>query len=65
MERHRTDPLSLLFGAVFAAVGLAALLGWSPVLPVRLHWLGPVAVVVVGLWLLAAARSRPDRAPSD
>lgn len=62
MERHRTDPLSLLFGALFAAVGLAVLLGWSPVLPVGLHWLGPTAVVLVGLWLLAAARGRSERA---
>lgn len=61
MERHRIDPLSLLFGAFFTVTGLAFILGWTPTLPVRLHWLGPVAVVAVGLWLLSAARARPDR----
>lgn len=52
MERHPLDPLSLLFGAAFTALGVALLLPavrladlWQPAL-----W--PLLLVLLGAWLL-------------
>jgi len=58
MERHRTDMLSLVFGLLFAAVGLL-LIGGRPAaiggLPMA--WIGPAVAIGLGLLLLYAART--------
>ena len=59
MNRHPLDAVSLLFGAVFTAIGLVTLAG--PGVPLR--WFDPRAVlplvaVLAGLWLLASTRRR-------
>ena len=65
MNRHRFDPASFMFGALFLVVGLTFLTGGRTDLghPVRL-W--PVTIVVVGLSLAIWAVSRairPEPAP--
>jgi hypothetical protein len=59
VKRHRFDPLSFLFGALFLAVGLMFLLSgeFPEIRPSRI-W--PAAMIAVGLtlgsWALATAR---------
>jgi hypothetical protein len=57
MDRHRIDPLSLVFGLVFAAAGLL-LLGGGPALVDHLPmaWVGPLVAIGLGIILVLAAR---------
>jgi hypothetical protein len=63
MGRHRFDPISMIFGVLFAVIGGAFLFGNIDVatLPPALSW--PVPLVVLGLVIisLALSGSRPDR----
>jgi hypothetical protein len=61
MERHRLDGLSLVFGLLFAAAGLA-LLGGGPSLVDRLPmaWVGPIAAIGLGVILVVGARPERD-----
>lgn len=59
MNRHDFDGLSLLFGAVFAIVGVMALA--SPQAPfawIDVRWVPPLVAVAAGLWLLSTTRRR-------
>lgn len=58
MERHTTDFLALIFGALFAAVGLAVLAGWTPETLLRFELLIPVVAIAAGLGLVLSARRR-------
>ena len=51
MRRHRFDPFSLLFGAGFAGVGLAYLLGSTIADTRRVVW--PIVALVVGGTIVA------------
>ncbi len=53
MKRHRFDPFSLLFGALFVAVGLSFLLG-STIVQAR-HSLWPLLAIAVGCTFVAWA----------
>src|SRR5437764_15174354 len=63
MRRHRLDPISMIFGVLFAVIGGAFLFGNIDVatLPPALSW--PVPLVVLGLAIisLALSGSRPER----
>lgn len=62
MSRHPADPVSLVFGMLFAAIGLVLLSGGDRAL--SLAWVGPLTAVALGALLILAARSaRP--APDD
>ena len=77
MRRHRFDPFSFLFGAVFVTVGATFLFGASGSGNVRAVHVWPAVIVVVGAALALWAISRvlrpepvlaggPDRlAPAD
>lgn len=71
MHRHPFDLVSLLFGAVFAFLGAAALLTDVRLLRMLtvfdLRWLGPLVVLALGLWLLLSAglSGRGGRARED
>lgn len=66
MPRHPADFLSLIFGLLFAAVGLVLLSGGGSA--VSMAWVGPLVAVGLGALLLLAARSRhriPDEQPPE
>ena len=62
MRRHGFDPISLVFGAIFAGLGLAFLFGNFTIgshFPQAWAW--PIPLVIVGalIVLLAVRRGRP------
>jgi hypothetical protein len=63
MRTHRFEPVSLIFGLVFAGIGLVVLQGddlWS----INWSWFWPVALTVAGLTIALSARpKRNDDAP--
>lgn len=66
MLRHPADLLSLVFGLLFAAIGLVLLSGGGSA--VSMTWVGPLVAVGLGALLLLAARSRhqiPDEQPPE
>jgi hypothetical protein len=66
MTRHPADLVSLTFGMLFAAIGVVLLLGQLD--RIRLDWIIPTGIVVLGVLLIVLARSigrRPDDEPSE
>jgi hypothetical protein len=65
MTRHRFDPLSFIFGLLFAGVAAAALIGVEVVALRDLAWIAPSLLVIAGAALLfsSAGRSRSDEVP--
>jgi hypothetical protein len=59
VDRHGFDAISLLFGALFAIVGLVLIAG-AGVQLVTGSWLAPAAAITIGIVLLIAA-PRPAR----
>ena len=63
MKRHEFDPLSFVFGALLAAVGLAVLLGGGHAANLHLRWVWPVLLLGLGVIMLVAASKRSVRPP--
>lgn len=70
MRRHAFDPVSFTFGVLFLAVAAAGLTGPWALRDLDLAWLGPVALVLLGVVVLltalsprSAPRPHPDPAP--
>jgi hypothetical protein len=61
MKRHRFDPFSFLFGALFLTVGCSFLFGNTGATAVHPFRSWPAAVVVMGLVLVAWAVARAVR----
>lgn len=61
MKRHDLDLLSLIAGAVFAAVALTHLVGAATGESLDLGWLAPVVLVGLGVAGLAGALHRGRR----
>jgi len=60
VRRHDIDPISLVFGLMFAAAGalfMSANLDFSDV---RGEWVWPIPLVLVGVALLVSALARRD-----
>lgn len=55
MERHRFDPVSFVFGVLFAAFGLLGLTDLFVLRAIDLRWIGPLLLVLVGLVLLLSS----------
>jgi hypothetical protein len=53
MTRHSADLVSLTFGVLFAAIGILLLLGQLD--GIRLDWLIPTVIVVLGVLLIVLA----------
>jgi hypothetical protein len=53
MRRHELDPVSLTFGFAFTGLGLLFLLGHADQ-ALRLHWVWPLVLLVVGAGALVA-----------
>jgi hypothetical protein len=61
MKRHRFDPFSFLFGALFLTIGLTVATGGSGVDVVRPFRSWPIAVILTGLVLVLWTASRVVR----
>jgi hypothetical protein len=58
MRRHQLDPVSLTFGFAFTGLGLLFLIGRADQ-ALRLHWVWPILLLVLGVGILAdLARGR-------
>lgn len=62
MRRHAFDPVSFTFGVLFLAVAAAGLTGPWALRDLDLAWLGPAALVLLGVVVLLTAQS-PRGAP--
>jgi hypothetical protein len=63
MRRHELDPVSLTFGFVYAGLGLLFLLGRADQ-ALRLHWIWPLLLIVLGVGILVdVARHRDGTTP--
>jgi hypothetical protein len=60
MHRHRFDALSFGFGIVIAAIGFWLLTGHVDITDLRLTWVWPLPLILVGLLMLVSARRRDD-----
>jgi hypothetical protein len=52
MRRHQLDPVSLTFGFAFTGLGLLFLIGRADQ-ALRLHWVWPILLLVLGVGILA------------
>jgi hypothetical protein len=64
MRRHELDPLSLVFGFAFTAVGALFLAGRLDQ-AVRLRWLWPVLLLALGLGVLLDLNTRGPKASAE
>jgi cytochrome c-type biogenesis protein CcmH/NrfF len=62
MRHHDLDAVSLAFGLLFVAVGLALLSGDPARGTMSLAWAGPVVAIGIGLLVVLAARPRREEA---
>lgn len=58
MQRHETDPLSLAFGIIFAAIGSAFLFGDLDAFEFLSVWALPAVLLASGIVLAAVAIAR-------
>lgn len=66
MQRHPLDAVSLVFGLLFAALGLGVLIDAATIWRLGLDRWWPLALMAAGLWLLLSARSnRTQNEPTD
>ena len=66
MRRHELDPVSLTFGFAFTVLGLLFLIGQADQ-ALRLHWVWPLLLLVLGAGILldvTRGRGRPDDTPA-
>lgn len=63
--RHDVDGLSLVLGLLFAAVAVAGLNGWITPELLRVEWLLPGALLLLGLVLLGILLPRLARRDPD
>lgn len=64
MRRHALDPVSLVFGFAFTAAGVLFFAGQFDQ-AVRLRWLWPVLLLVLGIGILLDLGSRREQAPPE
>jgi len=62
MRHHDLDAVSLVFGLLFTAAGLALLSGDPARGTMSLAWAGPIVAIGVGLLVVLAARPRREKA---
>ena len=63
MKRHDIDPLSLVFGLMFAAAGALFMSANLDFADVKGEWVWPIPFVLVGIVLLMSALARKDNGP--
>lgn len=57
MRTHRFEPVSLVFGLIFAGSGLAFLTSDVDLWRVNWSWFWPLALTAAGVLMLASART--------
>jgi hypothetical protein len=62
MRRHELDPVSLAFGFAFAGLGLLFLVGQADE-ALRLRWVWPLLLIVLGAGILLDVSRTRDRTP--
>ena len=65
MERHRLDVVSLIAGVVLCGIALVALTDAWVVTIADLRWIGPLALVALGVALVAAGGGTGDDVRDD
>jgi hypothetical protein len=60
VKRHGVDPFSLVFGAMFALLGLTFLFTRVDVASLHLEWVWPIPLIVMGALIIFLA-ARPGR----
>jgi hypothetical protein len=63
LKRHEIDPISLVFGLMFAASGALFMSANIDFSDVRGEWVWPIPLVLVGIALLVSALARKDDEP--
>jgi len=66
MRRHSFDPISFVFGALFAAIGLTFLFGDADIGDLHIAVIWPLPLIVIGLLMLITTlqrRTRDEPAP--
>jgi hypothetical protein len=63
MRRHAMDPVSLVFGLVFVAIGLTFLIGRTDVADLHLDRIWPIPIIVLGGAIVAVSVWRGRAAP--
>jgi hypothetical protein len=65
MQPHRLDRVSLVFGLLFAALGIGFLVTPSGLLDLPWEWLVPAGIVGLGAALLVPALTRREPEPLE
>lgn len=60
MRRHRLDPVSLVFGLLFTAVGLVFFAGDVEIWWLDWSWFWPGALLLLGVMVLVSSRSSAE-----
>ena len=63
MKRHDIDPISLVFGLMFATTGALFMSANIDFADVNGEWIWPIPLVIVGVALLVSALARRDDGP--
>ncbi len=58
MKRHAIDPLSFVFGSVFALIGFFFVTGDRSVADIGSTWIWPVTILTLGLLMVLYAAKR-------
>lgn len=65
MKRHPLDPLSLIFGVLFAGMGLAFLVTRLDITNANLRWIWPLPLLGLGAFMIAFGMHRSSEAAPD
>jgi cytochrome c-type biogenesis protein CcmH/NrfF len=60
MRTHPFDAVSFVFGAIFTAVAVVVLSNVATITLLDLRWIGPAALVLIGVVLVVSAARRDD-----
>jgi hypothetical protein len=60
MRRHSFDPISFVFGLMFAVLGMAFVSGNVDLSNLHASWIWPLPLIALGLLMLFSARRRGE-----
>jgi hypothetical protein len=65
MKRHPLDPMSLVFGLLFAGLGLAFLIARIDIANTSLRWVWPLPLLALGALMIALGARRSTETTTD